>query len=305
MDVLLKVIAPCALEGAPCASFSWEPIASVRLAPHETKLTYKPNPCGIVKWIISKALEVDEIFNNHSKGALPIALGLVWISKWEGKGREKAGRQRQDDIWEHDLFDDNRPHIQRKLGGGDLRLKLQRKNSQQDTRGGGVRDLRDLLSGSMHLQQVKKDVAKPKPTLDAPKPTRRNVVAESPVADVKKVPSAPSNKKPLQKADASVDGFLQSLGLEKYQITFQAEEVDMTALEHMTDEDLKAMGIPMRFFVLYAISSTSYSSSVSLIEHYEDRKKDLYMVFIYLENMYAEIPEKYYGCRRPKGMFQY
>ncbi|XP_074268776.1 uncharacterized protein LOC141592089 [Silene latifolia] len=166
-------------------------------------------------------------------------------------------RQRQDDKWEHDLFDDNRPHIQRKLGGGDLRLKLQRKNNQQDTRGGGVRDLRDLLSGSMHLQQVKKDVPKPKPTLDAPKPTRRNVVAESPVADVKKVSSAPVNKKPLQKADASVDGFLQSLGLEKYQITFQAEEVDMTALEHMTDEDLKAMGIPMgpRKKIILALNS--------------------------------------------------
>ncbi|KAG6787390.1 hypothetical protein POTOM_009029 [Populus tomentosa] len=45
--------------------------------------------------------------------------------------------------------------------------------------------------------------------------------------------------------DSSVDGFLQSLGLEKYLITFQAEEVDMTALVHMNDEDLKALGIPM------------------------------------------------------------
>lgn len=42
-----------------------------------------------------------------------------------------------------------------------------------------------------------------------------------------------------------MDNFLQSLGLEKYAITFQAEEVDMAALVHMTDEDLKAMGIPM------------------------------------------------------------
>lgn len=74
----------------------------------------------------------------------------------------------------------------------------------------------------------------------------------------------------------SVDEFLQSLGLEKYSITFQAEEVcksdatlsffmvflmantrlwilifllflqvDLTALVHMSDEDLKAIGIPM------------------------------------------------------------
>ena len=75
-------------------------------------------------------------------------------------------------------------------------------------------------------------------------------------------------------ANISVDDFLQTLGLEKYSITFQAEEVcfyffiyvtslndyalrfeclkfflfmqvDMTALAHMTDEDLKAIGIPM------------------------------------------------------------
>lgn len=61
---------------------------------------------------------------------------------------------------------------------------------------------------------------------------------------------------------------LQSLGLEKYSITFQAEEVccyfcsgffpgslnlyrvsmmqvDMAVLEHMNDDDLKALGIPM------------------------------------------------------------
>ncbi|KAK9757188.1 hypothetical protein RND81_01G146800 [Saponaria officinalis] len=156
-------------------------------------------------------------------------------------------RQRQDGKWEHDLFNDNRPQIKHKLSGGDLRLKLQRKNNQLDIRGGGVRDLRDLLSGSMHSQQVKKDAPKPKPAPEAPKPkpARRNVVVEAPIADVKKVHNSTLKNNTQQKADTSVDGFLQSLGLEKYQIIFQAEEVDMTALEHMTDEDLKAMGIPM------------------------------------------------------------
>jgi len=154
-------------------------------------------------------------------------------------------RQRQDDKWEHDLFKDGRPQITRNLGGGDLRLKLQRKSNQQDIRGGGVKDLRDLLSGSMHSQQTRKDVPRRKPAAVAPKPTRRSVVAEAPVSSLKKEPKSTVEKKVLQKADATVDGFLESLGLEKYQITFQAEEVDMTALEHMTDEDLKAMGIPM------------------------------------------------------------
>ncbi|KAL8167871.1 hypothetical protein V2J09_009370 [Rumex salicifolius] len=61
----------------------------------------------------------------------------------------------------------------------------------------------------------------------------------------------------FSKADTSIDGFLRSLGLEKYQIQFQAEEVDMAALEHITDEDLKAMGIPMgpRKKILSAMAS--------------------------------------------------
>ncbi|XXG71194.1 hypothetical protein AAC387_Pa07g0502 [Persea americana] len=43
----------------------------------------------------------------------------------------------------------------------------------------------------------------------------------------------------------TVSGLLHSLGLGKYYIHFQAEEVDMTALKQMGDNDLKEMGIPM------------------------------------------------------------
>ncbi|KAL2933750.1 SEC23-interacting protein [Bienertia sinuspersici] len=165
-------------------------------------------------------------------------------------------RQRQDDKWEHDLYEDQQPQISRKLGGGDLRLKLQRRSNQQVTQGGAVRDLREKLSGSMHSQPVNKDPPKPKPGAEAAKPARRSVIVATPVVD-KKISNTTSKKKTQQKVDASIDGFLQSLGLEKYLITFQAEEVDMTALEHMTDEDLKAMGIPMgpRKKILLALSS--------------------------------------------------
>ncbi|KAB5569759.1 hypothetical protein DKX38_003552 [Salix brachista] len=62
--------------------------------------------------------------------------------------------------------------------------------------------------------------------------------------------------------DSSVDGFLQSLGLEKYLITFQAEEVDMTALVHMTDDDLKALGIPM-FLIIRIQRERSSQRSVT------------------------------------------
>ncbi|KAF8390346.1 hypothetical protein HHK36_024871 [Tetracentron sinense] len=43
----------------------------------------------------------------------------------------------------------------------------------------------------------------------------------------------------------TVASLLYSLGLQKYAILFQAEEVDMTALQQMGDNDLKELGIPM------------------------------------------------------------
>jgi hypothetical protein len=48
--------------------------------------------------------------------------------------------------------------------------------------------------------------------------------------------------------DSSLDRLLKSLDVEKYSINFQAEEVDMKALLHMNEEDMKSLGIPM---VLY------------------------------------------------------
>ena len=97
-------------------------------------------------------------------------------------------------------------------------------------------------------------------------------------------------------ANISVDDFLQTLGLEKYSITFQAEEVcfyffiyvtslndyalrfeclkfflfmqvDMTALAHMTDEDLKAIGIPM--VNLMKFSALTYFCNCFIYEHYD------------------------------------
>ncbi|MCL7039138.1 hypothetical protein MKW94_020915 [Papaver nudicaule] len=43
----------------------------------------------------------------------------------------------------------------------------------------------------------------------------------------------------------TVASLLQTLGLGKYSIMFQAEEVDMPALRQMGDSDLKELGIPM------------------------------------------------------------
>lgn len=164
-----------------------------------------------------------------------------------GKSVGSSGRRQQttgkrlredDDKWEHDLYEHGATQISnRKLGAKDLRLKLQKRS---------VRDLREKLSGTVFSDAGEADISKPKtkPALEVSKPLRKSVVAEAPTVETKKAASTASKKKSQQKAE-SVDSFLQSLGLEKYAITFQAEEVDMAALVHMTDEDLKAMGIPM------------------------------------------------------------
>ncbi|GAV70713.1 SAM_1 domain-containing protein, partial [Cephalotus follicularis] len=164
--------------------------------------------------------------------------------------------QREDDKWEHDLYDDvdGAQVSYRKAGTRDLRFKLQRKGPASQIGKGpvtGVRDLREKLSGTMNSQPLNADPPRPKP--NTARPARKSVAVEAPELEIKKVANPAPRKKAHQKAihssflqaDTSVDGFLLSLGLEKYLITFQAEEVDMTALVHMSDEDLKALGIPM------------------------------------------------------------
>ncbi|KAL2349357.1 hypothetical protein Fmac_003357 [Flemingia macrophylla] len=49
----------------------------------------------------------------------------------------------------------------------------------------------------------------------------------------------------VQQSTQNVDGLLHALGLQKYAILFKAEEVDMTALKQMGENDLKELGIPM------------------------------------------------------------
>ncbi|CAI0426576.1 unnamed protein product [Linum tenue] len=183
----------------------------------------------------SEKMSVKERLNGNSVGD-------------SSRRRQVTGkRQRQDDKWEHDLFDNDEPRTSNhRIDARDLRLKLQKKSQAPQTGRGGIRDLREKLSGIMNPQLVNSDPPKPKQA--ATKPARRGVAAEVPELEIKKVASV---------KDTSVDSFLESLGLEKYQITFQAEEVDMTALVHMNDDDLKALGIPMgpRKKILLALES--------------------------------------------------
>ena len=168
-----------------------------------------------------------------------------------GRARHAASkRQRQaDDKWKHDLYREDDESASKSIDPRDLRFKLQRKSSQQGfagQKGSGIRDLREMLSGTMHPQPSNADPQKAKPVSEVVKVTRHENADERPVRQSKKVSKPISSKKTSQpKADSPLDSFLKSLGLEKYSITFQAEEVDMAALRHMTDSDLKALGIPM------------------------------------------------------------
>ncbi|XP_051113360.1 uncharacterized protein LOC127239312 [Andrographis paniculata] len=173
-------------------------------------------------------------------------------------------RQREDDDkWQHDLFEDEGRRVSNsRVGVRDLRLKLQRKSNEQSMRGsvtGGARDLREKLSGTLYSQPVESKPPPPRPrsAVEVNKPTRKSVIAQAPALEENATGSV-SKERAQQKVE-SVDKFLHSLGLEKYSITFQAEEVDMTALIHMSDEDLKALGIPMgpRKKILLALESKS------------------------------------------------
>ncbi|KAK6145104.1 hypothetical protein DH2020_021924 [Rehmannia glutinosa] len=174
-----------------------------------------------------------------------------------GRRRPISGKRRRedDDKWEHDLLRKMGLKSQvcstsnRRVGVKDLRLKLQRKSNTQSVRGsvsGGAKDLREKLSGTLYSRPIESQPPplRLKPAPEASKPPRISVIAEAPDRETKKIASSVSKKKTQQKVE-TVDSFLQSLGLEKYSITFQAEEVDMTALVHMGDEDLKALGVPM------------------------------------------------------------
>ncbi|KAK1291378.1 hypothetical protein QJS10_CPB17g00606 [Acorus calamus] len=98
--------------------------------------------------------------------------------------------------------------------------------------------------------------------IDAPRPSAYITKATIPPEAVKSVARHPPTDM-MQKSSylaeepqLTVPGLLNSLGLGKYSIIFQAEEVDMTALKQMGDNDLKDLGIPMgpRKKILLAIT---------------------------------------------------
>lgn len=88
-----------------------------------------------------------------------------------------------------------------KVGARDLRLKLQRKSSQQASQSGslsGVRDLREKLSGLTNTQPMNTDPSKLR--MEAFRPARKSVAVDAPAPEAKKATNPASRKKATQKA---------------------------------------------------------------------------------------------------------
>ncbi|KAF8107263.1 hypothetical protein N665_0124s0056 [Sinapis alba] len=147
-------------------------------------------------------------------------------------GRQLTTRKRRrqdDDKWEHDLFSDDKPPRlsswicvrTQKLSGT--------KNPQPRSTSNLAKSIREVA-----------------------RPALRNASGEAKAASNK------ATKNNSQQANTSVDSFLESLGLDKYSTSFQVEEVDMDALMHMTDDDLKAQSCHMICFHHACLTSSVY-----------------------------------------------
>uniref|UniRef100_A0A2N9I4G2 Uncharacterized protein n=1 Tax=Fagus sylvatica TaxID=28930 RepID=A0A2N9I4G2_FAGSY len=115
----------------------------------------------------------------------------------DNRRRQLTGkRQRQDDKWEHDLYNDDSSRISNdRVGARDLRLKLQKKSLEQASQRGslsGVRDLREKLSGVINTQPM--NIDPPKQKLEALRPARKSVV-EAPAPEPKKATNSAHRKK--------------------------------------------------------------------------------------------------------------
>ncbi|XP_020574837.1 uncharacterized protein LOC110020897 [Phalaenopsis equestris] len=90
-----------------------------------------------------------------------------------------------------------------------------------------------------HVTRSFADTSRPAPFMSKAIP----VDAAKPI--LRAPPDAAQKPVILTEVPLTVASLLHSLGLGKYAIHFQAEEVDMAALRQMGDNDLKELGIPM------------------------------------------------------------
>ncbi|KAH9533846.1 hypothetical protein CY35_18G074400 [Sphagnum magellanicum] len=168
-------------------------------------------------------------------------------------------RLREDDgKWKHDLYEDMEESdvqgINGQISSQDLRSKLARPNLRivRLRKAGsslGVMDLREKLSGSTSQRppvsqaQGGAELQRRLPSVVRNGSNGAQTAPRAPAPLLKQTASV--IRTPAAGSEQTVAGLLHSLGLGKYSLIFQAEEVDMAALRHMSDSDLKELGVPM------------------------------------------------------------
>ncbi|KAL6325247.1 hypothetical protein AAG906_023092 [Vitis piasezkii] len=148
-------------------------------------------------------------------------------------------------------------------GPNDLRFTLMRKKQSRQTRGDVEvherMDLRENLSRTNWTVLSSNVLDPPRSTGSAPLTMKATLETTKAATRLPLAGGAMPKNSYMGNEPVNVSSLLHSLGLEKYVINFQAEEVDMTALKQMGDNDLKEMGIPMgpRKKILLALLSRS------------------------------------------------
>nr|CAB3484780.1 unnamed protein product [Digitaria exilis] len=191
------------------------------------------SPQVVKRRAISDTINDDEVQFSGKKRPLRERLGSnVTDSDFHGS-RHRSKRQQTESSSPHEDDDTDR-----QVGKDDLRLKLMRKGLLQRGNGGteqnGV-DLREKLSRN-HKNSLRYDARghAPEPRARLCNPSLMLVLVMAFLYSILQT-----------EVQQTVPGLLDSLGLEKYLVLFQAEEVDMAALKQMGESDLKDMGVPM------------------------------------------------------------
>eukprot|EP00245_Coleochaete_scutata_P009059 TRINITY_DN289_c0_g1_i1.p1 TRINITY_DN289_c0_g1~~TRINITY_DN289_c0_g1_i1.p1 ORF type:complete len:224 (-),score=51.97 TRINITY_DN289_c0_g1_i1:677-1348(-) len=177
----------------------------------------------------------DHMLSNRTRSASQVKARLG--ARGGGIGKKQTSN---DGKWAHDLYEvaQSGSRGRSRVSPGDLRLKL--RNRMQ---GRKVVDLREKL--------LRPKVAVTNPKASQPNQRGIAVVAAQNAAAAALAEKAAAAKRPGAERGAagqkakSVEGLLTSLGLAKYILTFQREEVDWEALKEMTENDLKELGVPM------------------------------------------------------------
>ncbi|AQK44149.1 Sterile alpha motif (SAM) domain-containing protein [Zea mays] len=208
---------------------------------HQVTITLGRSGQVVKRRTISDDINGDEMPLSGKKRSVRDRLGSN-VSDSDFYGSQQRNKRQQTEI-NSSHGDDGSDRL---VGKDDLRLKLMRKGSFQRSNGGAEQntmDLREKLSrnhkklprydsrGHAAESRASYDMRDEPPELRSRYFSREDVLG--------------SRNSSVAEAPLTVTGLLNSLGLEKYIVLFQAEEVDMAALRQMGESDLKDMGVPM------------------------------------------------------------